>query len=123
MALVLVATFGSLSEASIAFASLASAGFHPTAGFNANTPGTADGMAPSAYPILAPEDEVEAARRFLKAVRQQPPEAADTETEDEEHGPPRGTLTGLKPVVKVLATAALITWVALTALALLRGCA
>jgi hypothetical protein len=92
MTLTAAATFGSLPEAQVAFSRLGSAGFHPVAGFNMNTPGSADGMAPSGYRVLVPEDEVAGARALLAELRAAM--AADVADEGEDDGGPASTTLG-----------------------------
>jgi hypothetical protein len=124
MKLVSAATFGSLPEASIAFSSLTSAGFNPVAGFNMNTPGSADGMAPSAYRVLVPEDEVQAARQFLSELRQAFADGTadqDDPAATDEGGiePGRTTLGRMRLLARFLAAAAVVTLAAMWGLALL----
>jgi hypothetical protein len=98
------------------------------AGFNMNTPGVAGGMAPSAYPVLVPEAEGQAARQFLSDLAHNPPddshEAADasdqTDEYDNSHG--GGAIGRLRPVVRVLVVALLVLWFVATCLLLLRRC-
>jgi hypothetical protein len=123
MKLVPAATFGSLPEASIAFSSLVSAGFNPVAGFNMNTPGSADGMAPSAYRVLVPEDEAQAARQFLSELRQA--FASHSADQDEPEAgdriePGRTALGRVRLLVRFLAAAVVVTWIVLAAASLLR---
>ena len=126
MKLVVAATFGSLPEASIAFSSLTAAGFNPVAGFNMNTPGTADGMAPSAYRVLVPDDEVQASRQFLSellhalANKADDPDDLSSLNEEQEDIPSQATLSSLRPVVRWLAGGALIIWLLVIGALLLR---
>ena len=123
MKLVAAATFGSLPEATIAFSSLTSAGFNPVAGFNMNTPGTADGMAPSAYRVLVPEAEFEASRKFLselfQALADQTLDPGDSD-EAEADAPRGATLSRLRPVVRWLTIGVFVIWAALFVANLLR---
>jgi len=123
MKLVPAATFGSLPEASVAFSSLSSAGFNPVAGFNMNTPGSADGMAPSAYRVLVPEDEAQAARQFLSELRRAFADpAADQDEPDVQDRiePGRTTLGRVRLLVRFLAAGAVLAWIVVTAVLLLR---
>jgi hypothetical protein len=128
MKLVVAGTFGSLPEATIAFSYLSSAGFNPVAGFNMNTPGIASGMAPSAYRVLVPETEAQAAHQLLSDIAQSPTNGgfgADDEvdqTEQHDDLPSGGALSGLRPVVRRLVVALLVTWFVINCLMLLRRC-
>ena len=115
MKLVLAATFGSLSEATIAFSSLSSAGFNPVAAFNMNTPGTASGMAPSAYPVLVPEAEERAASQFLSELLRDAVDAPDQADEDDDPRT-RTTLSHLRSVARYLVVGLLLAWLLLNCL-------
>ena len=115
MGLALVATFGSLPEAQVAFSVLEGAGLHPIPGFNMNTPGIAGGMAPSAYPLNVPAEEVAEARRLLAELRQSAPAIPDDEVEDDEDvAQAPGVLTAIRPLVAYLVAAALAAWLLFT---------
>jgi len=123
MTLAVAATFGSLPEASIAFSSLESAGFDPVAGFNMNTPGTSDGMAPSAYRVLVPEDQVQAARKFLSELRQAFAEPSEDENEPEAAEeskivPGQTSLGRMRMVARFLVAGALLVLIVLMVLPL-----
>ena len=127
MDLVIIGTFGSLPEATIAYSCLRSAGFNPVAAFNMNTPGTADGMAPSAYRILAPESEGQAAREFLAELAQSATVVDDDTDEtldetDEPDGFSTGILGGLRPIVRLLIGCGLVAWAVFFCLTTLRRC-
>jgi hypothetical protein len=121
MDLVVAGTFGSLPEASIAFSSLSSAGFNPVAGYNMNTPGIAGGMAPSAYRVLVPADEGQAARQFLSELLHAFAGAAAEDQDDAEPAardldtPGRTTLGRVRLVVRFLAAVAVAACAALLA--------
>ena len=112
MSLALV-NFGSLPEATIALSALASAGLNPVAGFNMNTPGISGGMSPNAYPVLVPDEELQAARLILSDIRKAFAEEADepemSETLDEGHVQRgRTTLGRLRPIARWLAGVAVV---------------
>ncbi|HEY4028981.1 MAG TPA: hypothetical protein VGM25_01440 [Caulobacteraceae bacterium] len=122
MDLVVAGTFGSLPEASIAFSSLASAGFTPVAGYNMNTPGAADGMAPSAYRVLVPELEAQAASDFLAELHRSLADGdhAAATGDDGAEEPGQTTLGRIRSLVRYLAGAVVLGWIAMAGLALLH---
>ncbi len=126
MKLVVAATFGSLPEATIAFSSLTSAGFNAVAGFNMNTPGTANGMAPSAYPVLVPEPEGEAARSFLSEAQSamhvwEGAENEENQGADQPEVQAAMVLSIVRPVARFLVIGTLVMWFALNLLMCSRG--
>ena len=122
MSLVRLATFGSLPEASIAFSALTSSGFNPVAGYNMNTPGSADGMAPSAYPLLVPDNELLAARQLLADLRQSlaAEETSVSEDDPDEQTSGPTTLGRIRSIVRYLAAGVVMAWIVLMGLALFR---
>jgi len=121
MTLAVAATFGSLPEAHAAFSRLAAAGFNPVAGYNMNTPGSADGMAPSGYRVLAPEDEIEAVRAFLAELREAFAEGGEAEAADEgREARPSTTLGRMRRFVRYFVILAFVAWAVVLGYSLTR---
>lgn len=125
MELVLAGAFGSLPEATIVFSSLKAAGFNPVAAFNMNTPGAANGMAPSAYRVLVPEAEGQAAQEFLAEFARGPSNGENrtdilTDHEDIEDRSTDAVLRRARPIARFFAAGILLAWLAIACLMLLR---
>ena len=116
MGLAVAATFGSLPEAQIAFSALQAAGLNPVPAYNMNTPGGAGGMAPSAYRVVVPEEQVAAAREVLAELRKAAAEERHNQDSEDAEGVadsnaiPPTTLGRFRLVARGLIAVALITF-------------